>query len=172
MKTKLHITETNLSPWLHSIQHTYRTESLFTAIDESVIRIGTTREKINSILNTLYGLEEKWGFPIGSYKERISAMIDIRDAIGVYGIYESTNMRRTRTMNPMLWYRYEPTSKRSNDYKEGSEWLDYFGVDDGITEVGGYVTVSLSDSGILYLNSIREGVSYLYDSYTNTTVTT
>jgi hypothetical protein len=50
--------------------------------------------------------------------------------------------------------------------------LDYFGKDDGITEVGGYVTVSLSDSGILYLNSIRDGVSYLYDSYTNTTVTT
>ena len=172
MKTKLHITETNLSPWLHSLQQTYRTQSLFTAIEESVSRISNTREKINSILHKLYTLEEKWGFPIGSYNERIGAMIDIRDSIGVYGIYEATNMRRTRTMNPMLWYRYEPTSKRSNDYKEGSEWLDYFGIDDGITEVGGYITVSLSGSGILYLNSIREGVSSLYDSYSNTTVTT
>ena len=162
---------TNLSPWLHSLQQTYRTQSLFTAIEESVSRISNTREKINSILNTLYGLEEKWGLPIGSYKERISAMIDIRDAIGVYGIYESTNMRRTRTMNPMLWYRYEPTSKQSNDYKEGSEWLDYFGVDDGITDVGGYITVSLSDSGILYLNSIWEGVSSLSSSYATTVAT-
>jgi hypothetical protein len=163
METK----ETNLSPWLHSLQQTYRTESLFTAIDESVSRIRNTREKINSILNTLYGLEEKWGLPIGSYKERIRAMIDIRDAIGVYGIYHPTHSRRERHPN-MLWHSYDLLS----DYKEGSEWIDYFGVDDGITEVGGYITVSLSDSGILYLNGIREGVSYLYDSYTNTTVTT
>ena len=70
----------------------------------------------------------------------------------------------------MLWHTYDPFVL--SDYKEGREWLDYFGVDDGITDVGGYVTVSLSHSGILYLNSISEGVSYLYDSYTNTTVTT
>jgi hypothetical protein len=171
MKRKLHITETNLSPWLHSIQQTFRTQSLFTAIDESVLRIETTREKINSILHKLYTLEEKWGVPIGSYKERISAMIDIRDAIGVYGIYHPTHSRRERHPN-MLWHAYELSPERSNRYKEGGEWLDYFGVDDGITDVGGYVTVSLSDSGILYLNSIREGVSSLYDSYTNTTVTT
>ncbi len=170
MKTKLYITETNLSPWLHSLQHTYRTESLFTAIDESVLRISNTREKINSILDKLYTLEEKWGLSIGSYKERISAMIDIRDAIGVYGIYHPTHKRRIGSNT--LWHRYELSSERSNPYNEGSGWIDYFGQDDGITEVGGYITVSLSDSGILYLNSIREGVSYLYDFYTNTTVTT
>ncbi len=163
METK----ETNLSPWLHSLQQTFRTNGLFTAIDESVLRIGTTREKINSILHKLYTLEEKWGLPIGSYKERIRAMIDIRDAIGVYGIYHPTHSRRERHPN-MLWHSYDLLS----DYKEGRDWLDYFGKDDGITEVGGYITVSLSDSGILYLNSIREGVSSLYDSYTNTTVTT
>jgi hypothetical protein len=162
-------TPTNLSPWLHSLQQTFRTNGLFTAIDESVSRIRNTREKINSILNTLYGLEEKWGLPIGSYKERISAMIDIRDAIGVYGIYHPTHSRREKEPN-MLWHTYDTFVL--SDYKEGKEWLDYFGQDDGITEVGGYITVSLSDSGILYLNSIREGVSSLYDSYTNTTVTT
>jgi hypothetical protein len=164
-------TPTNLSPWLHSLQQTYRTNELFTAIDESVLRIGSTREKINSILHKLYTLEEKWGLPIGSYKERIGAMIDIRDAIGVYGIYHPNHSRREKEPN-MLWYREGLVSERTLPNKEGGEWLDYFGVDDGITEVGGYVTVSLSDSGILYLNSIREGVSSLYDSYTNTTVTT
>jgi hypothetical protein len=53
--------------------------------------------------------------------------------------------------------------------------LHYFGVDDGIRDVGGFVTVSLSDSGILYLNSIAEGVSYLSSSPDKryyTTVTT
>jgi hypothetical protein len=170
MKTKLHITETNLSPWLHSLQHTYRTESLFTAIDDSVLRVRNTRKKINSILNRLYGLEEKWGLPIGSYNERISDMIAIRDAIGVYGIYHPTHSRREKEPN-MLWHTYELTPERSNRYKEGKEWLDYFGKDDGITDVGGYVTVSLSHSGILYLNDISEGVSYLCSSY-DTTVTT
>jgi hypothetical protein len=168
MKTKLYITETNLSPWLHSLQQTFRTESLFTAIDESVLRIGTTREKINSILDKLYTLEEKWGLPIGSYKERMSDMISIRDAIGVYGIYHPTHSRREKEPN-MLWHTYELTPERSNRYKKGKEWLDYFGKDDGITEVGGYITVSLSDSGILYLNDISEGVSYLSSSYTVTT---
>jgi hypothetical protein len=97
-------------------------------------------------------------------------MIAIRDAIGVYGIYYPTHRRRVREPN-MLWYRYE----LSPHYNEGSEWLDYFGKDDRITDVGGYVTVSLSDSGILYLNSIREGVSYLSSSPDKryyTTVTT
>lgn len=166
MKTKLYITETNLSPWLHSIQHSFRTHGLFTTIDESVSRIRNTREKINSILNTLYGLEEKWGLPIGSYKERMADMIAIRDAIGVYGIYHPAHKRRLDSN--ILWHSYGPRLQKSNARKEGKEWLDYFGQDDGITDVGGYITVSLSDSGILYLNSIAEGVSSLSSSYATT----
>jgi hypothetical protein len=169
METK----ETNISGWLHSIQHTFRTHGLFTTIDDYVLRIETTREKINSILNTLYGLEEKLGLPIGSYKERIGDMIAIRDAISVYGIYHPAHKRRLDSN--ILWHSYGPRLQKSNYRKEGKEWLDYFGKDDGITEVGGYITVSLSDSGILYLNSIAEGVSYLSSSPDKryyTTVTT
>ena len=59
-------------------------------------------------------------------------------------------------MNPMLWYRYE----LSFEYKEGSDWLDCFGKDDGISDVGGWVVVSLSHKGIEYLNAIWEKVSY------------
>jgi hypothetical protein len=158
-------TKTHISPWLHSIQYTFRTESLFTTIDESVSRISNTREKINSILITLYELEKKWGAaPITSYGERMRDMIDIRDAIGVYGIYHPTDSRREGQPN-MLWYRYE----LSSEYKEGGEWLDYFGEDDGITDVGGYVVVSLSGSGISYLNSIWKEVSSYSSSYDVTT---
>jgi hypothetical protein len=62
METK----ETNISPWLHSIQRTFRTPGLFTTIesrhpDEFASRIDSTREKINSVLNTFYGLEERSG---------------------------------------------------------------------------------------------------------------
>lgn len=162
-------TTSNISPWLHSIQQTFRTNELFTTIDDYVLRVRNTRKKINSILNTLYALEEKWGLPIGSYKERISDMIAIRDAIGVYGIYHPAHSKREKEPN-MLWNTYDPFVL--SDYKEGKEWLDYFGVDDGITEVGGYVVVSLSDSGILYLNSIWEGVSSLSSSYDDTTTVT
>jgi hypothetical protein len=164
--------QTNISHWLHSIQQTFRTNELFTAIDDSVLRVRNTRKKINSILNTLYGLEEKLGLPIGSYKERMHDMIAIRDAIRVYGIYHPTHSRREKEPN-MLWNTYDPFVL--SDYKEGKEWLDYFGKDDGITNVGGYVVVSLSDSGIEYLNSIWEGVSFLSSSPDKryyTTVTT
>jgi hypothetical protein len=85
-------------------------------------------------------------------------MLDIRNAIGVYGIYHPAHSRREKEPN-MLWHTYDPFVL--SDYKEGRDWLDYFGKDDGIRDVGGYVTVSLSNSGILYLNSIAEGVSYL-----------
>jgi hypothetical protein len=174
METK----ETNISPWLHSIQQTFRTPELFTTIesrqsDEFASRIESTREKINSILNTFYALEEKSGFNISWYRERIGDMIAIRDAIGVYGIYHPTHSRRERQPN-MAWNRYAHRYALMKEViispKEGKEWLDYFGEDDGITDVGGYITVSLSGSGILYLNSIAEGVSSLSSSYDTVTV--
>jgi hypothetical protein len=98
-------------------------------------------------------------------------MISIRDAIGVYGIYHPLHSRR-QCPDSMLWYKEQLASERTLPNKEGSKWLDYFGQDDGITDVGGYVVVSLSGSGIIYLNSIAEGVSYLSSSYDTTTVAT
>ena len=164
-------TTSNISPWLHSIQRTSRTSGLFTTIDDHVLRVRTTRKKINSILNTIYGLEEKLGVPISSYKERIRAMIDIRDAIGVYRIYHPTHKRRMDSN--ILWHTYDPFVL--SDYKKGKEWMNYFGNDDGIRDVGGYVVVSLSDKGIEYLNGIREKVSYWSSSpdkryYTTVTI--
>jgi hypothetical protein len=166
MKTK----ETHISPWLHSLQHTLRTRGLFTKQDESASRIESTREKITSLLDKIHMIEAEWAVPIGSYKECISDMLAIRDAIGVYIIYHPAHKRREREPN-MLWYRYE----LSPHYKEGGEWLDYFGQDDGTTDVGGCVIVSLSDKGIEYLNSISEKVSYWSSSpdkryYTTVTI--
>jgi hypothetical protein len=175
MKTK----ETNISPWLHSIQQTFRTPGLFTTIesrqsDEFASRIDSTREKINSVLNTFYALEERSGVNLTSYHGRIGNMIAIRDAIGVYGIYHPTHSRRERQPN-MVWHSYTLMKEVIISPKEGKEWLDYFGQDDGITEVGGYVVVSLSDKGIEYLNGIREKVSYWSSSpdkryYTTVTI--
>jgi hypothetical protein len=155
METK----ETHISPWLHSFQYANGATNVGT-IDELIRRTKGIEKRINSLLNTLYGLEEKLGVPISSYGGRIGDMLAIRDAIGVYGIYHPNHIRRRN----VLWYKEQLASERTLPNKEGSEWIDYFGVDDGITEVGGYVTVSLSDSGIIYLNSIAEGVSYLSSS--------
>lgn len=168
-------TNTTISPWLHSVQYyggdssSIISESIL-RIQESITRTRATAEKINSILNTLYGLEEGCGVSLTPYHERMQDMIDIRNAIGVYGIYHTRHSRRRHEPN-MLWYKEEPASEHSSSYKEGKLWRDYFGKDDGITDIGGFVVVSLSHSGILYLNSISEGVSYLSSSY-DTTVTT
>jgi len=166
-------TPTNISGWLHSIQHSFRTHGLFTTIDDYVLRIETTREKINYLLHKIHMLELELAIPIGSYHERIGDMIAIRNAIGTYGIYHPTHKRRMDSN--MVWHRYGLTLKSSGLCKEGKEWLDYFGNDDGIRDVGGYVVVSLSDKGIEYLNSIWEGVSSLSSlssSYDDTTVVT
>ena len=175
MKTK----ETNISPWLHSIQRTFRTPGLFTTIesrhpDEFASRIESTREKINSLMDKVLMIEAERAIPIGSYHERIGDMIAIRDAIGVYGIYPPHHSRRERQPN-MVWHSYALMKEVIISPKEGKEWLDYFGEDDGITDVGGYVVVSLSDSGIEYLNGISEKVSYWSSSpdkryYTTVTI--
>jgi hypothetical protein len=101
-------------------------------------------------------------------------MIAIRDAISVYGIYHPNHSRR-QYPDSMLWYKEQLASERTLPNKEGSKWLDYFGEDDGITDVGGYVVVSLSGSGIEHLNSIWERVSFLPSSpdkryYTTVTI--
>jgi hypothetical protein len=169
MKTK----ETHISPWLHSFQYANGATNVGT-IDELIRRTKGIEKRINSLLNTLYGLEEKLGVPISSYEGRIGDMLAIRDAIGVYGIYHDYHSRRQHP-HSMLWYKEQLSFERTLPNKEGGCWLDYFGKDDGITDVGGYVVVSLSDSGILYLNSIAEGVSFLSSSpdkryYTTVTI--
>jgi hypothetical protein len=68
----------------------------------------------------------------------------------------------------MLWYKEQLASERTLPNKEGAMWLDYFGDDKIITDIGGYVVVSLSHKGISYLNGISEGVYSLSSSYTTT----
>jgi hypothetical protein len=163
----MEIVKTNISPCLHSVQM-YRTQGMFTTIDESVSRIRNTREKINYLLHKIHMLELQWG-PITSYEERISDMVAIRNAIGVYGIYDPTDLRRVR--GNTLWYREGIVSEESDEYKRGTEWWDYFGDPYLITDIGGYVIVSLSDIGISYLNDISKGISSLSSlssSYTTT----
>jgi hypothetical protein len=166
-------TTSNISTWLHSFQLTYGTRTVG-AIDELIRRTKGIDKKINSLLNTLYGLEEKLGVPISSYQGRIGDMLDIRNAIGVYGIYHDYHSRRQHPSS-MLWWKDQLSFERTLPNKEGGCWLDYFGQDDGITEVGGYVVVSLSHKGIEYLNSISEKVSYWSSSpdkryYTTVTI--
>jgi hypothetical protein len=61
----------------------------------------------------------------------------------------------------MLWYKEQLASERTLPNKEGGCWLDYFGKDDGIRDVGGWIVVSLSGEGISYLNSIWKEVASL-----------
>jgi hypothetical protein len=161
---------------MHSLQYAHGTSSRFRSIDEYFLRTSNIRKKINSILDTLYALEESCGVNLTSYRHSMHDMIAIRDAIGVYGIYASTHpKKRLDVSNVVLWYRYEPMkTEASLSQQEGKDWLDYFGKDDisGISDAGGWIVVSLSDKGIKYLNRIAESVSYLSSSNAATTVTT
>jgi hypothetical protein len=161
METK----ETNISPFLHSFQLTYGTRKAGT-IDGLILRTRDIGKKINSIIESLYALDTYERLPPQIYLD-ILDMIKIRDAIGVYGIYHPDNVRRTREPN-MLWYKEQLASERTLPNKEGAMWLDYFGDDKIITDIGGYVVVSLSHKGISYLNGISEGVYSLSSSYTTT----
>ena len=158
METK----ETNISPWLHSFQLTYGTRTV-SAIDELIRRTKGIEKRINSLLNKMYELDKKRGRL--SHLSITNHVINMRDAIGVYGIYHDYHSRRQHPSS-MLWWKDQLSYERTIPNKEGNEWFDYFGQDDGITNVGGYVIVSLSNSGISYLNTISEGVS----SYTTVTV--
>jgi hypothetical protein len=157
-------TPSNISPWLHSLQ-------LYGigVGEESVLRTRNTGKKINSLIESLYALDTYERLPPQIYLD-ILDMIKIRDAIGVYGIYHPKHSRRRNAPN-MLWYKEGLASERTLPNKEGGCWLDYFGKDDRIRDVGGWVIVSLSDKGISYLNSIWEGVSSLSSSYITTATT-
>ena len=146
---------TNISPWLHSLQLYYNVG------EESVLRIRNTGKKINSLLDTLCGLEEKmWGLHHSSTFGVTNDIRAIRDAIGVYGIYHPNHSRRRNAPN-MIWYKEQVAWERTLPNKEGGCWLDYFGKDDGIRDVGGWIVVSLSNTGISYLNSIWKEVASL-----------
>ena len=144
---------TNILPWLHSIK--VRTGD---NIVELVSHTQSIQKRINSMLNT-------WTSRVNTLKESelINSLdiIDIRNRIGVYSILHPIDSRRNTATNsnPILWQKLnllEGPLQRAliQGSKEGNVWMDYFGEDDGITEEGGWVVVSLSDIGIEYLNGI------------------
>jgi hypothetical protein len=159
-------TTSNISPWLHSFQYANGATNVGT-IDELIRRTKGIEKRINSLLNKMYELDEKRGrLSHSSHLSITNHAINMRDAIGVYMIYAPHHLRRTHEPN-MIWCKEQLTFERTR-YKEGSLWMDYFGDDTGITNEGGYVVVSLSNSGISYLNTISEGVYSLSSSYTTT----
>ena len=150
-------TNTNISPFLHSFQLTYGTRKAGT-IDGLILRTRDIGKKINSIIESLYALDTYERLPPQIYLD-ILDMIKIREAIGVYGIYDLDSRRRTGS--DTLWYKVQLKSERTLPNKEGKMFLSYFGDLSTITTVGGYVVVSLSDKGISYLNGMVDTVSSL-----------
>jgi len=140
---------TNILPWLHSIK--LRTSD---NIVELVSHTQSIQKRIKSMLNT-------WASRVNTLKESelINSLdiIDIRNRIGVYSILHPLDSRRNTATNsnPILWQKLNLLEGAPiQGSKDGNKWMDYFGEDDGITEEGGWVVVSLSSSGIEYLNGI------------------
>ena len=165
--------QTNISHWLHSIQYPYGTYEKMSSIDDYTLRIWDIRKKINSMLDI-------WFHSVSTSKSKLNFgnmntwdIMDIRDAIGVYGIYHCDDPRRVIAPSNVLWYQVDRPSNDSRPYiekknfngkdfvvrKQGKEWIDYFGDDKIIIDRGGWVIVSLSDEGIEYLNEIADKVA-------------
>jgi hypothetical protein len=131
-------------------------------IQEYRTRIESTVKKLDSLIGSLARREvdyKEWG-------EHTSIVLAIRNTIGIYTIF-SDEERRASTCSITLW------EKEGDHYTLGvnNVWQPWLG-DKGIVHLGGKVVVSLSDTGIEYLNSIWEGVSSLSSSYDDTTAVT
>lgn len=120
-------------------------------IQEYRTRIESTVKKLDSLIGSLAQREV-------DYKEWVdhtSIVLAIRNTIGLYTIF-SDEERRTSTCSITLWV------KEGDHYTIGvnNVWQDWLG-DKGIVHLGGKVIVSLSDTGIEYLNEIAHKVASL-----------
>ena len=152
----------NISPFLANLQTTGDN------FDYDLYRdkLDATIEKIDSLVDTLpvKQLSES------EYEQWIRArsiVIEIRNTIGIYGITSKTYALESSIVfgSKILWYKQNGNERPEIDPLINGVWKDWLG-NMGITESGGYVVVSLSDTGVEYLNGIADRVS----SYTTVTV--
>ena len=159
----------NISPFLANLQITgdnfdydlYRT------------KLDATIEKIDSLVDTLpvkqlseSEYDQWWKVSTTSWWSlNRSIVIEIRNTIGIYGITSKTYALESSIVfgSKILWYKQNGNERPEIDPLINGVWKDWLG-NMGITESGGYVVVSLSDTGVEYLNGIADKVS----SYTDT----
>ena len=152
----------NISPFLANLQTTGDN------FDYDLYRdkLDATIEKIDSLIETL-PVKQLSESEYEQWSRARSIVIEIRNTIGIYGITSKTYALESSIVfgSKILWYKQNGNERPEIDPLINGVWKDWLG-NMGITESGGYVVVSLSDTGVEYLNGIADRVS----SYTTVTV--
>ena len=152
----------NISPFLANLQTTGDN------FDYDLYRdkLDATIEKIDSLIDTL-PVKQLSESEYDQWSLNRSIVIEIRNTIGIYGITSKTYALESSIVfgSKILWYKQNGNERPEIDPLINGVWKDWLG-NMGITESGGYVVVSLSDTGVEYLNGIADKVS----SYTTVTV--
>jgi hypothetical protein len=154
-------TAVNLSPFVTPLQIRDGAEYLFQPLDSYRRRINETIGKIDSLVDILPATQlseseyDQWS------RDR-SIAIEIRNTIGIYFITSKTYAQESSIVygSKILWYKKNGNTQPEIDPFINGVWKDWLG-DKGITELGGYVVVSLSDTGVEYLNGIADRVASL-----------
>jgi hypothetical protein len=151
-------TAVNVSLFVTSLQIRDGAEYLFQPLDSYRTRINKTIGKIDSLMGTMLTSVDYDGWDLDG-----SVLLAIRNTIGLYKIFSDEERKAwTGLTIPTLWER------EGDHYTLGvnNVWQPWLG-DKEITHEGGKVIVSLSDTGIEYLNEIANRVDSLFDPLNN-----
>jgi hypothetical protein len=122
-------------------------------------RIESTVKKLDSLIGSLTPRAVNYE----GWRGDTSIVLAIRNTIGIYKIFSDKERRAwTGLTIPALWER------EGDHYTLGVKnvWQPWLG-DKDIVHLGGKVVVSLSDTGIEYLNEIANRVDSLFDPLNN-----
>jgi hypothetical protein len=153
-------TALNISPFLANLQF-YMDDNF--DYDLYRTKLDATIEKIDSLVDTLPAtllIESEYAH----WSLDRSIAIEIRNTIGIYAIIPQKE--REIFKKTTVWYKqvhsiYWGVMANLHGKDElHSTWQDWLG-DEGITELGGKVVVSLSDTGVEYLNEVANRVASL-----------
>jgi hypothetical protein len=124
-------------------------------------KLDATIGKIDSLVDTL-PVTQLSESEYDQWSRDRSISIEIRNTIGIYFITSKTYALESSIVygSKILWYKKNGNTQPEIDPLINSVWKDWLG-DSSITESGGYVVVSLSDTGVEYLNEIANRVASL-----------
>ncbi len=157
-KGNMENTAMNISPFLANLQfimgNNFDSDLYRTKLDATI-------EKIDSLVDTL-PVKQLSESKYDQWSRDRSIAIEIRNTIGIYFITSKTYAQESSIVygSKILWYKKNGNTQPEIDPFINGVWKDWLG-DKGITELGGYVVVSLSDTGVEYLNGIADRVDSL-----------
>ena len=147
-------TAVNVSLFVTPLQIRDGAEYLFQPLDSYHTRVEQTILKLDSLIGSLTPRAVNYE----GWRGDTSIVLAIRNTVGIYTIFsDKERMSWTGLTIPPLWGK-----KGDGRYSLGlnNVWQPWLG-DKEIVHLGGKVVVSLSDTGVSYLNEVADRVASL-----------